>query len=77
MEMSKCAKVFVINEFNDSSLLFENVSLVQFKKPTAPGLRPLDKKKLVVFAPGAVYDILPLWVADKSGCQGSSNLPRM
>jgi hypothetical protein len=36
----------------------------------AAGLRPLDKKKLVFFAPGAMYDILPLWVAADSGCEG-------
>jgi len=35
----------------------------------AAGLRPLDKKKLVFFAPGAIYDILPLWVAANSKCE--------
>jgi hypothetical protein len=37
----------------------------------AAGLRPLDKKKLVFFAPGALYNILPLWVASGSGCEGT------
>jgi hypothetical protein len=39
-------------------------------KGMAPALRPLDKKKVVLFAPGALYDLLPLWVADGSGCKG-------
>lgn len=30
-----------------------------------------DKKKIVLFAPGALYNILPLWVAEKSGCKDS------
>lgn len=38
----------------------------------AKGLRPLDKKKVVIFAPGAVYDILPLWVAEGSDCKGKN-----
>jgi hypothetical protein len=38
--------------------------------PILPALRPLDKKKVVILAPGAVYDILPLWVAEGSNCQG-------
>jgi hypothetical protein len=36
----------------------------------AATLRPLDKKKLVLFAPGAIYDTLPLWVAAGSKCEG-------
>lgn len=28
-------------------------------------------KKVVIFAPGAVYGILPLWVAEQSDCQGT------
>ncbi|OAA53615.1 hypothetical protein SPI_09322 [Niveomyces insectorum RCEF 264] len=31
--------------------------------------RPLDKKRIVVFAPGALYRILPLWVAEDSACK--------
>lgn len=46
-------------------------NVVKFaSKGMTPGLRPLDKKKIVLFAPGAVYDILPLWVADESSCKG-------
>ncbi|CAK7223754.1 hypothetical protein SBRCBS47491_005314 [Sporothrix bragantina] len=41
-------------------------------------LRPLDAKRIVIFAPGALYDILPLWVAEEAerkaegtaGCDG-------
>lgn len=28
------------------------------------------EKRVVLFAPGALYDVLPLWVADKSDCEG-------
>ncbi|KAK0615553.1 hypothetical protein B0T17DRAFT_474298, partial [Bombardia bombarda] len=38
-------------------------------EPIAPALRPLDKKKVVIFAPGALYEVLPLWVAETSECQ--------
>lgn len=34
-------------------------------------LRPLDQKKTVIFAPGAVYEMLPLWVAEGSKCEGT------
>jgi hypothetical protein len=40
----------------------------------AEGLRPLDKKRIVLFAPGALYDILPLWVAESSSCEGKLSL---
>lgn len=39
----------------------------------ADKLRPLDEKKAVIFAPGAVYDTLPLWVAEGSKCEGETN----
>lgn len=32
--------------------------------------RLADEKRTVVFAPGAVYENLPLWVAEDSGCEG-------
>jgi hypothetical protein len=37
--------------------------------------RSEDKLKTVIFAPGALYHILPLWVAEGSNCQGTSHLP--
>ena len=33
-------------------------------------LRALDKKRIAIFAPGALYRILPLWVAEGSDCKG-------
>jgi len=33
-------------------------------------LRALDAKKTVIFAPGAIYSSLPLWVAEGSDCAG-------
>lgn len=46
-------------------------NVVKFpSKGIAPGFRLLDKKKVVLFAPGALYDLLPLWVAEGSGCKG-------
>lgn len=32
--------------------------------------RLVDEKRNVVFAPGAIYETLPLWVAEDSGCEG-------
>ncbi len=46
------------------------LNTVRFTKPVPLALRPLDKKRVVLFAPGAVYDILPLWVAEGSNCEG-------
>lgn len=38
--------------------------------PIPAALRPLDEKKVVIFAPGALYEELPLWVAEESECAG-------
>lgn len=40
--------------------------------PKVDYLRPQDHKRVVIFAPGAVYENLPLWVAEGSGCEGMS-----
>ena len=32
--------------------------------------RTLDAQKVAIFAPGAIYSILPLWAAEKSECKG-------
>lgn len=53
----------------DSEHLIQNVAKFPTKGMT-PALRPLDKKKIVLFAPGAIYDLLPLWVAEGSDCKG-------
>lgn len=42
----------------------------------AEALRPLDRKKVVLFAAGALYDILPLWVAEGSECAGQCPMRR-
>jgi hypothetical protein len=53
----------------DSQHKIQNI--VKFPtKGMAPALRPLDKKKVVLFAPGALYELLPLWVAESSNCKG-------
>ena len=41
------------------------------KKNTTDDLRLLDKKKIAIFAPGAIYETLPLWVAENSDCKGN------
>ncbi|ROV98120.1 hypothetical protein VPNG_08567 [Cytospora leucostoma] len=37
--------------------------------PKVDYLRPLDPGRVVIFAPGAVYETLPLWVAEESDCE--------
>jgi hypothetical protein len=37
--------------------------------------RASDKDKVVVFAPGALYGILPLWAAEASECKGKLSRP--
>lgn len=37
-------------------------------------IRSLDENRVVIFAPGAIYDNLPLWVAEDSSCKGMSGL---
>ena len=34
--------------------------------------RKQDEDKVVIFAPGAIYHVLPLWVAETSDCKGKS-----
>lgn len=42
---------------------------------TVDDARPSDPELVVIFAPGAVYETLPLWVAEASNCEGSIILP--
>ncbi len=53
----------------------DNVKAAATVVPPSPEkvtmFRPLDEKKIVIFAPGALYEILPLWVAEGSECQGN------
>ncbi|KUI72741.1 hypothetical protein VM1G_11858 [Cytospora mali] len=39
------------------------------KLPKVDYLRPLDQNRVVIFTPGAVYETLPLWVAEGSDCE--------
>ena len=34
-----------------------------------------DEDKVVIFAPGALYEVLPLWVAEGSECEGEFSVP--
>lgn len=36
-----------------------------------------DEDKIVLFAPGAIYETLPLWLAQDSGCEGKTELFEM
>ena len=45
------------------------------KKEAADKSRPLDNKKVAIFAPGALYEVLPLWVADGSDCKSRRQCP--
>jgi hypothetical protein len=38
--------------------------------PVPAEWRSRDENRVAIFAPGAVYEILPLWVAEGSGCEG-------
>lgn len=40
--------------------------------PLLPELREPDAHKTVLFAPGALYEILPLWVGEDSECAGKN-----
>ena len=44
-------------------------STVEFPKANKVD-RSHDKEKIAIFAPGAIYHVLPLWVAEGSDCQG-------
>ena len=46
-------------------------ALHQVKKEVVP-----DKEKIVVFAAGAVYEVLPLWVSKGSNCERESPSPK-
>ncbi len=50
-------------------------TVVPAKTPEkAAQFRPLDARRIVIFAPGALYKILPLWVAEGE-CRGGFFLP--
>ena len=34
-----------------------------------------DKDKIILFAAGAIYETLPLWVAEAGECQGEFSSP--
>lgn len=38
--------------------------------------RAADSERVAIFAPGAIYEILPLWVAEGSNCEGELIVPR-
>lgn len=39
------------------------------KEPT-PEFREKDDRRVLIFAPGAIYENLPLWLGEDSGCDG-------
>ncbi|KAK3316916.1 hypothetical protein B0H66DRAFT_583330 [Apodospora peruviana] len=42
------------------------VQVAATPSPIPAALRPLDEKRVVIFAPGALYETLPLWVAESA-----------
>lgn len=57
----------VFDKPTEASEKVENI--VDFSSPAD---RALDESKIMVFAPGAIYHILPLWAAGGSDCKGTS-----
>lgn len=45
---------------------------VPAETPVAEEWRSKDDRRVALFAPGALYEMLPLWVAEGSGCEGES-----
>jgi len=43
--------------------------------PPSPGDRSADQDLVAIFAPGAMYSVLPLWVAEGSACAGKTVIP--
>jgi hypothetical protein len=48
---------------------------VPAETPVSEEWRARDERRVVLFAPGALYEILPLWVAEGSGCEGKCRDP--
>lgn len=40
--------------------------------PEVDYLRPQDPQRIAIFTPGAIYETLPLWLAEGSDCEGKS-----
>jgi hypothetical protein len=47
-----------------------NTINVPQETPVDEEWRARDPNRVVIFAPGAVYEVLPLFVAEGSGCEG-------
>jgi hypothetical protein len=41
--------------------------------PVTPEWRARDEVRVAIFAPGALYEVAPLWVAEGSKCEGKSS----
>ena len=50
-----------------------NTIKVPAETPVSEEWRARDGNRIAIFAPGAVYEVLPLWVAEGSGCEGQFN----
>ena len=48
----------------------ETVVVAATPSPIPESERKADEERVVIFAPGALYETLPLWVAEGSGCDG-------
>jgi hypothetical protein len=44
---------------------------VPAETPVSEEWRARDEGRIAIFAPGALYEVLPLWVAEGSGCEGT------
>ena len=51
-----------------------NTITVPKEAPVSEEWRARDERRIAIFAPGAVYEVLPLWVAEGSGCEGECYL---
>jgi hypothetical protein len=51
----------------------EEDDTIEDTTPPKPGDRSGDQDLVAIFAPGAMYDILPLWVAEGSNCPGKKD----
>ncbi|KAK4232719.1 Glucarate dehydratase [Achaetomium macrosporum] len=61
--------LFAVYQMPMSGTRVLNTIKVPAETPVSEEWRARDERRVAIFAPGAVHEVLPLWVAEGSGCE--------
>jgi hypothetical protein len=62
--------LFAVYKVPDEGTKVSDTVKVPEESPVDEEWRERDAERVAIFAPGALYEVLPLWVAEGSGCEG-------